>query len=88
MNIKYIKPLFYSEDKVPAFIRALTPKSSASFVDYYNKHLFEICERLQYDIDRYKKTNDGLISREQHEINVCTLWWLKTNGGTQHVKSR
>jgi hypothetical protein len=85
MNIKYIKPLFYSEDKVPAFIRKLGPRSNPKFIDFYNKNLYAMVERLKYDIERYKNTNDGHISREQHEVNICTLWYIRTDGGRKNV---
>ena len=72
------KPIFYSLDKVPAFIRRYDPRKSKITL-FYNNVLPEIVERLEYDIERYKKTNDGHISRSEHEMNCCTLWYIMNN---------
>ena len=80
------KPIFYSADKVPAFIRSLSPRSNPKFIDFYNQNLYAMVERLKYDIKRYKNTNDGHISREEHEAHICTLWYLQ-NGGNSNDRS-
>jgi len=72
MKHEIAKPLFYDESLVPAFIRKIP-------INFEPIYMNQMVKRIDYDIQMYRKLGDGYCSREQHEHNVCTMYWLKTH---------